>query len=241
MDGNTKKCLLCILIVLLLQSCGISRPSGNSHDWVTPLITHSIELPESISIEIMWEKQAYVLSSGLKNVQCVATKDAIVLAGSPNSNTESTIFALDAKSGSELWSFDHLGVIANSSDGIYIGTGMSVYLIESETGIVKWKKKLVGIRNITGMMVDNDEVFINGTGIFNFYVLNNRGETVSKHTQVSEFRSKYNRIPFYPTLPFGTEFGENTYIVQTGDALYSAFVYDKSTSGSVGMSVAIVG
>ena len=149
---------------------------------------------------------------------------SILLVGSQNSHDTPKVFALDSNTGSLLWEFDDVGVLAHSDKSVFIGSKAIVYSVDTKTGMIEWKKQLSGIGHITNMMFFDELLFINGGG--GIYVLNNDGEVISKYSQIPTFRSEYDNIPFYPTLPFGYITDDNIQIVQTGDGLYSADIYD---------------
>jgi outer membrane protein assembly factor BamB len=230
MDGNMKKILMWIAVALIMQSCGLQKQKDYEPDWDLPVTTHSLAFPESI--QLLWTQQVYVLSSAHKNIQCLATKDVILLVGSQDSNDIPKIFALDGNDGVLLWKFDDVGVLADSADSVFIGSQTTVYSVDAETGVIKWQKKLPGIGHITSMMYYENLLFVNGSA-YPFYVLDTDGKIISRYSQVEAFRSAYSAVPFYPTLPFGIVIDDDIQIVQTGDGLYSADIYDRNSSAEL--------
>jgi outer membrane protein assembly factor BamB len=228
MKNKIKSGLLLTLFALFAQSCILAKPKNYNPDWEPPVTSHSLVFPEPAVMQLLWTQQVYVLND--KNIQCLSTRDVILLVGSQNSSDIPKVFALDGNNGSLLWEFDDVGVLAYSDENVFIGSGTIVYLVDPKTGAIKWQKQLPGIRHITNMGYYDNLLFINGSGTYFFYVLNNDGEIISRYSQVSVFRSEYGNVPFYETLPFGVVVEDDIQIVQTGDGLYSADVYGRNSN-----------
>ncbi len=222
-----KRVLIYTIIALFLQSCGLNTQKNYTPDWEPPITTHSLLSPETIPMQTLWEQQAFVLSNASKNVQCASIKDVVILVGSPNSSDIPKVFALNGENGTPLWSFQGAGILAHSKEDLFIGFEKTIYSINPRTGTIKWQKQLPSIRNITGVMYYDKLVFINGSGTYGFYVLDNSGEIISKYANVSGFRSDYSKVPFYPTAPFGTVLNDNILIAQAGSGLYYGDIYDR--------------
>lgn len=229
MENKIKNGLILALLALFAQSCIAAEPKNYNPIWEPPVTSHSLIFPKPESIQLLWTQQAYVLDSVLKNIQCVSTKDAILLVGSQNSSDPPKVFALDGNTGSLLWEFDDVGVLAHSGESVFIGSKTIVYLVDPKTGVIKWQKQLPGIRHITNMVYYDNLLFINGSGTYFFYVLDNEGEVLSRYSQVSAFRSEYSNVPFFPTLPFGNVAEDDIQIVQAGNGLYSADIYGRNS------------
>ena len=226
--NKIKNGLILALFALFAQSCILETPKNYNPNWETPVVTpHSLVFLKPASMQLLWTQQVYVLNG--KNIQCLSTKDAILLIGSQNSSDTPKVFALDGNTGILLWEFDDVGVLAHSGESVFIGSKTIVYLVDPKTGVIKWQKQLPGIRYITNMIYHDNLLFINGSGTYFFYVLNNDGEIISRYSQVSAFRSEYSDVPFYETLPFGVVVKDDIQIVQTGNGLYSADIYDRNS------------
>lgn len=231
MENNMRSEKLFLILFLFIQSCKSEPNASYVPDWEAPTISHTLQFPQSGTVgEVVWEKQAYVLSSAYKRVQCVATDDIIVIVGSQGVNDQPEIFALDGKTGDLLWSVDNVGVLAKSDDGLFIGDGTKVSLIDPRTGLAKWQEQLLGIRNITGMMFYDGLLFVNGTGVYTYYVMATNGKVVSKYIQPTDFFTNYKNVPFYPDLPYGYIMSNDIFIQQRGDILYSGYVYESLTN-----------
>lgn len=229
MENKIKNGLVLALFALFTQSCIVAEPKNYNPIWEPPVTSHLLVFPQPASMQLLWTQQVYVLNSVLKNIQCVSTKDAILLVGSQNSSDTSKVFALDGNTGSLLWEFHDVGVLAHSGESVFIGSETVVYLVDPMTGEIKWQKQLLGIRHITNMMYYDNLLFINGSGTYFFYVLNHDGGIISRYSQISAFRSEYSNVPFYPTLPFGDVVEDDIQIAQTGDGLYSADIYNRNS------------
>jgi hypothetical protein len=221
MENKSRKSLMLFIIALFIQSCISGARTNYTPYWEPPMISHSLLFSQSKFAQVKWEQQAYILSNSFRTVQCVATAGVIVLVGSQDVTVRPKIFALDGKTGALLWDFDSAGVLAYSDDGLFIGEETKVYLVDPRTGLV---------RNITGMMYYDKLLFINGTGIYSFYVIGNDGQTISKHTQPLDFHSTYKKVPFYPDLPFGYAVSDDIFVEQRGNILYSGYVIDRLTN-----------
>jgi hypothetical protein len=213
---------------IILQGCN----TGYSPEWEPPSASHSLSFEKSKSSHVLWKKEIYTLNSALKKVPCVATQGVIVLVGSSNAQNQANILAFESSSGDEVWhiDIDNIGILANSEYGIFIADGVNLYLVEPKTGHIKWRKELLDIRNITSMMYVDGFLYINGTGIYSYYVIGSDGQVISKHTQLSDFYTHYSQIPFYPELPFGYVYGKDYFIEQRGDAIYSGYVSNRFTN-----------
>ena len=138
-------------------------------------------------------------------------------------------FALSGTNGSQLWNSNVTGSLAISEYGLFIGDGTTVYLVDLQDGQVKWERQMQSADNITSVMYHNNLLFVNATGTYTYFVLNRDGKVISQYLQASDFRSDYKDINFFPDLSFGYTFGKNVYVEHRGNALYSGYIYDKSS------------
>ena len=95
-----------------------------------------------------------------------------------------TIYALDRKTGKELWSFHPLGEAMPTPlvDGkhLYAGTGDGhIYKLDAETGAQVWKTDVLSFISMSSPVLGDDRVFLGGTNPNFFYAIDKESGQIS--------------------------------------------------------------
>lgn len=196
----------------------------------TPAPLHKLSLPNSTFSKVVWEKQFYPLNSISRIVQCAATDGILIAIGSLDGVENTKIYAFEGISGNILWTYNDAFVTVMTEHGLFVGGNQDdILLIRPNDGKIIWQLKLNSTGSIRNMMYKDGLLFVNVNGFYQYFVIDSKGQIVSKHKQESSFYNEYEDVHFVPNLPFGNAARGEFYIRQFGDILYSAAAYTNST------------
>jgi outer membrane protein assembly factor BamB len=164
----------------------------------------------------------------------VSATERVVLLGSNNPFSESSIIALDGKTGSVLWQSDAQNgqsMIANQLEIIVGGIG-EVFAFDGVNGKILWSTALPASRSVTNMYAMDNDILVD-TVSSRYFVLNkSSGEII----QIVDYDT--SNLPYWRNIPYGAYWQapvyNNHYLYgRTGQRYGYAFAIDLDNSSEL--------